>query len=58
MVLDQCLSRLQFQKLHRLKNHDVGDIVAMHNTGRVDLSKFPLTQKHIDDYHEVITKYS
>lgn len=45
-------------KLHRLKNHDVGDIVAMHDTGRVDLSKFPLTQKHLDDYNEVITKYS
>lgn len=45
-------------KLHRLKNHDIGDIVAMHGTGRVDLSKYPLTKEHHQQYEEIIKKYA
>jgi hypothetical protein len=45
-------------KLHRQKFNDIGDIVAMHNTGKVDLSKFPLTQAHLDAYNHIISTYS
>lgn len=45
-------------KLQRLKKHDVGDIVAMFNTGKVDLGPFPLSQKNLDDYQFIINKYA
>ena len=45
-------------KLHRQRGHDIGDIVHMHHTGKVDLSDWPIQQKHRDDYEEIIKKYS
>ena len=44
-------------KLQRLKNNDIGDIVQMINTGQVDLSPFPLSEKNIQDFNEIQEKY-
>jgi hypothetical protein len=45
-------------KLGRLKHHDIGDIVSMHHTGKVDLSKYPLDKSLIDKYHHIISNYA
>jgi hypothetical protein len=45
-------------KLKRLKRHDVGDIVDLYSTGKVDLSGWFLTDKDITNYKEIINKYS
>ena len=44
-------------KLQRLKNNDIGDIVAMINTGKVDLDGWPLTPKNINDFNEISTRF-
>ena len=45
-------------KLHRLKGNDIGDIVSMYNTGRVDLSKYPLKDHQIEKYNHIISNYA
>jgi hypothetical protein len=44
-------------KLQRLKNNDIGDIVQMINTGKVDLSEFPLSEKNLQDFEEIQKRF-
>lgn len=44
-------------KLQRLKNNDIGDIVQMINTGSVDLSPFPLSEKNLEDFKEIQERF-
>lgn len=44
-------------KLQRLKRNDIGDIVQMIETGKVDLSDFPLSEKNLTDFEEIMNKY-
>lgn len=45
-------------KLQRLKNNDIGDIVQMINTGKVDLSDFPLSEKNMEDFKEIEERFT
>lgn len=45
-------------KLKRLKRHDVGDIVDLYNTGKVDLTDWPITEEDIENYNEILNKYN
>lgn len=44
-------------KLQRLKNNDIGDIVQMINTGKVDLIDFPLSNKNLEDFDEISRRF-
>lgn len=44
-------------KLQRLKRNDIGDIVQMIETGKVDLSDFPLSEKNRIDFEEIRTRF-
>jgi hypothetical protein len=44
-------------KLQRLKNNDIGDIVAMINTDQVDLDGWPLSAQNLADYDEILTRF-
>jgi hypothetical protein len=44
-------------KLQRLKNNDIGDIVAMINTSKVDLDDWPLSTQNLNDYNEILTRF-
>jgi hypothetical protein len=44
-------------KLQRLKNNDIGDIVQMINTGKVDLTDFPLSEKNLEDFEEINERF-
>jgi len=44
-------------KLQRLKRHDIGDIVDMIETGKVDLTGFTLSKKNIEDFEEIKTRF-
>lgn len=45
-------------KLQRLKNNDIGDIVQMLNTGKVDLTGFPLSEKNLKDLEEIKERFA
>lgn len=51
------VSGLVALKLQRLKNHDIGDIVSMIKTGKVDLTGFPLSQKNLSDFKRIAKEY-
>lgn len=44
-------------KLQRLRNNDIGDIVAMINTSKVDLDGWPLSTQNLNDYNEISTRF-
>ncbi len=44
-------------KLQRLKRNDIGDIVAMIETGKVDLNGWPLSSKNLEDFEEIKTRF-
>ena len=50
-------SALVALKLQRLKRHDIGDIVSMIETGKVDLNGFHLSKKNIDDFEEIKERF-
>lgn len=50
-------SALVALKLQRLKRNDIGDIIALNETGKVNLSDWPISEKNINDFNEIINKY-
>jgi hypothetical protein len=44
-------------KLQRMKKNDIGDIVQMIETGEVDLSDFPLSDRNLADYEEIKQRF-
>jgi hypothetical protein len=44
-------------KLNRLKRHDIGDIVDMINTGKVDLTGWPVSVQNSKDFEEISTRF-
>jgi len=45
-------------KLKRLKRHDIGDIIDLYNTGKVDLNGWDLTEEDIKNYEQILSKYN
>jgi hypothetical protein len=44
-------------KLNRLKRHDIGDIVDMIGTGKVDLTGWLMTEQNLKDFAEISTRF-
>lgn len=44
-------------KLQRMKANDIGDIVTLVKTGKVDLTGWPLDQKALDNFDEINRRF-
>lgn len=50
-------SSLVALKLQRLKSHDIGDIVELIKTGKVNLNGYPLSSTNLRDFKEIQERF-